>query len=66
VREWWGDPVRGLARIAEHIVDPAIDALVVEYNDLPICTVQEALARIVTKYSSFVSLRQNTEPSVRC
>ena len=40
VREWWGDPVRGLARIAEHIVDPAIDALMVEYNDLPIGYIQ--------------------------
>jgi aminoglycoside 6'-N-acetyltransferase len=40
VREWWGDPARGLESIAEHIVDPAIDALVVEYNDLPIGYIQ--------------------------
>ena len=30
VREWWGDPVRGLARIAEHVVDPAINPFMVE------------------------------------
>jgi len=40
VREWWGDPVRGLERIAEHIVDPAIDALMVEYDHLPIGYIQ--------------------------
>jgi aminoglycoside 6'-N-acetyltransferase len=40
VREWWGDPVSGLARIAEHIVDPAIDPFMVECNGVPIGYVQ--------------------------
>jgi hypothetical protein len=40
VREWWGDPVHALARIAEHIVDPAIDPFMVECDDVPIGYVQ--------------------------
>jgi aminoglycoside 6'-N-acetyltransferase len=40
VREWWGDPVRGLARIVEHIVDPAIDPFIVEFDDRPIGYIQ--------------------------
>src|SRR5437764_12896621 len=33
VREWWGDPVHGLATIEEHINDPAIGVFVVNCND---------------------------------
>ena len=40
VREWWGDPVRGLAAIAEHIVDPAINPFMVECDDVPIGYIQ--------------------------
>jgi aminoglycoside 6'-N-acetyltransferase len=40
VREWWGDPVHGLARIAEHIVDPAINPFMVECDDVPIGYIQ--------------------------
>jgi aminoglycoside 6'-N-acetyltransferase len=36
VREWWGEPDRGLARIAENIDDPTIDVFVVSYRDIPI------------------------------
>jgi aminoglycoside 6'-N-acetyltransferase len=40
VREWWGDPVSGLARIAEHIIDPAINPFMVECDDVPIGYIQ--------------------------
>jgi len=40
VREWWGDPVQGLATIAEHIVDPAVNLFMVECNDVPIGYIQ--------------------------
>jgi aminoglycoside 6'-N-acetyltransferase len=40
VREWWGDPARGLARITEHIVDPAINPFIVECDDKPIGYIQ--------------------------
>jgi aminoglycoside 6'-N-acetyltransferase len=40
VRQWWGDPVRGLASIADHIVDPAINPFIVECDDLPIGYIQ--------------------------
>ena len=40
VRKWWGDPVSGLARIAEHIVDPAISPFMVECDDAPIGYIQ--------------------------
>jgi aminoglycoside 6'-N-acetyltransferase len=40
VREWWGDPVRGLAAIAEHILDPAIHPFMVECDDVPIGYIQ--------------------------
>jgi len=40
VREWWGDPVRGLARIADHIADPGINPFMVEFNNLPIGYIQ--------------------------
>jgi aminoglycoside 6'-N-acetyltransferase len=40
VREWWGDPVHGLASIADHIVNPAINPFVVEWNDLSIGYIQ--------------------------
>jgi aminoglycoside 6'-N-acetyltransferase len=40
VREWWGDPGRGLARIAEHIVDPEINTFTVECDDRPIGYIQ--------------------------
>jgi aminoglycoside 6'-N-acetyltransferase len=40
VREWWGDPVSGLARIAEHIADPAINLFMVECNGVPIGYIQ--------------------------
>jgi aminoglycoside 6'-N-acetyltransferase len=36
VREWWGDPVRGLATIEEHINDPAIGLFIVNFGDKPI------------------------------
>lgn len=40
VREWRGDPVRGLTGIAEHIVDPAINPFIVECDDVPIGYIQ--------------------------
>ena len=40
VREWWGDPVGGLARIAENIADPAINPFIVECDDVPIGYIQ--------------------------
>jgi aminoglycoside 6'-N-acetyltransferase len=40
VREWWGDPVQGLARIADHIGDPNIDPFIVECDDVPIGYIQ--------------------------
>jgi hypothetical protein len=40
VQEWWGDPVGGLARIAEHILDPAINPFMVECDDVPIGYIQ--------------------------
>jgi aminoglycoside 6'-N-acetyltransferase len=40
VREWWGDPVHGLARIAEHIADPAINPFIVECDGGPIGYIQ--------------------------
>jgi aminoglycoside 6'-N-acetyltransferase len=40
VREWWGDPVPGLARIAEHIGNPAVDPFIVECDDVPIGYIQ--------------------------
>ena len=36
VREWWGDPARGLASIEENISDPAIDVFIVNCGDKPI------------------------------
>jgi aminoglycoside 6'-N-acetyltransferase len=36
VREWWGDPVRGLANINDHLADPAIDLFIVSCDDIPI------------------------------
>jgi aminoglycoside 6'-N-acetyltransferase len=36
VREWWGDPVRGLAQIEESLDDPAIDIFIVSHQDAPI------------------------------
>jgi aminoglycoside 6'-N-acetyltransferase len=36
VREWWGDPVRGVANIEGHLHDPAADIFVVSYQDTPI------------------------------
>jgi aminoglycoside 6'-N-acetyltransferase len=40
VREWWGDPARGLASIAEHIGDAAIDVFIVCHQDKPIGYIQ--------------------------
>lgn len=40
VQEWWGDPDSSLARIAEHIVDPATNPFIVECNDVPIGYIQ--------------------------
>jgi aminoglycoside 6'-N-acetyltransferase len=40
VREWWGDPVRGLATIAAHISDPMIELFIVSYRDVAIGYVQ--------------------------
>ena len=40
VQKWWGDPVLGLARIAEHVVDPAIDPYMVECQGVPIGYIQ--------------------------
>jgi aminoglycoside 6'-N-acetyltransferase len=40
VREWWGDPGYGLARIAENIADPAIDVFIVDHGDVPIGYIQ--------------------------
>ena len=40
VREWWGDPASGLAAIAAHIVDPAIDPFMIECDGAPIGYIQ--------------------------
>lgn len=40
VREWWGDPVGGLATISDHIVDPLVKAFMVECDNLPIGYIQ--------------------------
>jgi aminoglycoside 6'-N-acetyltransferase len=40
VREWWGDPASGLARIAEDIGDPVMKAFMVEFDDVPIGYIQ--------------------------
>jgi aminoglycoside 6'-N-acetyltransferase len=40
VRAWWGDPVSGLARIAEHMVDPAVNPFMVECDAVPIGYIQ--------------------------
>jgi len=40
VREWWGDPVRGLATISAHMSDPAIDVFIVTHSDVPIGYIQ--------------------------
>jgi aminoglycoside 6'-N-acetyltransferase len=40
VREWWGDPGRSLARIADHMDDPTIDVFVVDCGDAPIGYIQ--------------------------
>jgi aminoglycoside 6'-N-acetyltransferase len=40
VREWWGDPVSGLARIVEHSADPAINPFMVKCDDVPIGYIQ--------------------------
>jgi aminoglycoside 6'-N-acetyltransferase len=40
VREWWGDPDRGLRTIADHIDDPAIDVFIVSNADVPIGYIQ--------------------------
>jgi len=36
VREWWGDPVAGLARIEQHIGDPSISLFMVSHDGIPI------------------------------
>lgn len=36
VREWWGDPVRGLETIGTHLSDSTVDLFVVAYQGLPI------------------------------
>jgi aminoglycoside 6'-N-acetyltransferase len=35
VRQWWGDPVRGLSNINKHLTDPAIDVFIVSCDDGP-------------------------------
>jgi aminoglycoside 6'-N-acetyltransferase len=40
VREWWGDPVRGLALIAESIVDPAVNPFIVACDGVPVGYIQ--------------------------
>jgi aminoglycoside 6'-N-acetyltransferase len=40
VREWWGDPARGLASIAAHIDDATIDVFIVHHDDEPIGYIQ--------------------------
>jgi aminoglycoside 6'-N-acetyltransferase len=40
VREWWGDPVHGLATIVEHIADPTINPFIVECDYVPIGYIQ--------------------------
>ncbi len=40
VREWWGDPARGMASIAAHIDDAAIDVFIVHHDDKPIGYIQ--------------------------
>lgn len=32
MQEWWGDSVLGLARFAEHIVDPVTNPFMAEYD----------------------------------
>jgi aminoglycoside 6'-N-acetyltransferase len=36
VAQWWGDPVQGLAQIAQHIGDRAVDVFIVILDDIPI------------------------------
>jgi aminoglycoside 6'-N-acetyltransferase len=36
VAEWWGDPVRGLTTIEDHLCEPAIDLFMVSYADVAI------------------------------
>jgi aminoglycoside 6'-N-acetyltransferase len=36
VAQWWGDPVHGLAQIAQHIGDRAVDVFIVILDDIPI------------------------------
>jgi aminoglycoside 6'-N-acetyltransferase len=40
VREWWGDPVRALATIEEHIGDSAVDFFIVIYEEKPLGYIQ--------------------------
>ncbi len=40
VREWWGDPARGLATIEEHLGDSAIDVFIVSVDDKAIGYIQ--------------------------
>jgi aminoglycoside 6'-N-acetyltransferase len=40
VREWWGDPERGLREIADHLDDLMIDGFIVNYRDAPIGYIQ--------------------------
>jgi len=40
VREWWGDPDRGLRTIVDHIGDPAIEVFLVHHGDAPIGYIQ--------------------------
>ncbi len=40
VREWWGDPVRALATIHEHIGNSAVDLFIVAYNGKPLGYIQ--------------------------
>jgi aminoglycoside 6'-N-acetyltransferase len=36
VSEWWGDPVRGLTTIVQHLRDPAIELYMVSCGNVPI------------------------------
>jgi len=36
VREWWGDPELGVAKIRDSLHDPAIDLFIVSWGDVPI------------------------------
>jgi aminoglycoside 6'-N-acetyltransferase len=40
VREWWGDPERALAAVAERIADVTATAFIVECDDVPIGYIQ--------------------------